>query len=139
MSSEKVTISTSKRLTIDSVTNWQLPVLLVLFAMSVVVGVKTVVDRHEARAAYVDLHKLEKERDRLAAQWSRLKLEQGTALNQVRVEQYARWDLGMSLPKTSEIKMVKESTDRLVIKDTQGLFNLSSEELEATSKVVLGD
>jgi cell division protein FtsL len=139
MSSEKVTINTGKRLTIDSVTNWQLPVLLILFVMSVVVGVKTVVDRHEARASYVDLQKLEKERDRLVAQWSRLKLEQGTALNQVRVEQYARWDLGMSLPKTSEIKMVRESTNRLVANNIQDSFDFSSEELEVTSKVVLGD
>lgn len=138
MSSEEVTISASKRLSIDSVTNWQLPVLLVLFVMSVVVGVKTVVDRHDARASYVDLQKLEKERDRLAAQWSRLKLEQGTALNQVRVEQYARWDLGMALPKTSDIKTVRESSDRLV-KSNSAPFDLISEELDATSKVVLSD
>ncbi|KAG1661905.1 Peptidoglycan D,D-transpeptidase FtsI [Nymphon striatum] len=54
------------------------------------------------------LQVLEKERDKLAAQWSRLKLEQGTALNQVRVEQYARWDLEMKIPKASEIKVVRE-------------------------------
>ncbi len=100
--------SFSKQLTVDSVTNWQLPLLAILFASIVFVAIKTVVQRHETRAAYMKLQTLEKERDKLAAQWSRLKLEQGTALNQVRVEQYARWDLGMKIPKASEIKVVRE-------------------------------
>ncbi len=101
-------IQERKPLTVDSTTNWQLPLLAVLFVLVVFVAIKTVVHRHEARTAFMELQKLEKERDMLAAQWSRLKLEQGVALNQVRVEQYARWDLGMKMPKASEIKMVRE-------------------------------
>ena len=100
--------SVSKQLTVDSVTNWQLPLLAILFVSIVFVAIKTVVQRHESRTAYMKLQTLEKERDKLAAQWSRLKLEQGTALNQVRVEQYARWDLEMKIPKASEIRLVRE-------------------------------
>lgn len=88
--------------------NWQLPVLVVLFVSVVFVSIKTVVHRHEARTAFVKLQTLEKERDKLAAQWSRLKLEQATTLNQVRVEQYARWDLNMKMPKASEVKIIQE-------------------------------
>ncbi len=98
----------SKQLTVDSVINWQLPVLAILFVSIVFIAIKTVVHRHESRTAYVKLQKLEKERDKLAAQWSRLKLEQATTLNQVRVEQYARWDLNMKMPKASEVKIIQE-------------------------------
>ena len=100
--------NTNKQVTVDSVTNWQLPLLAILFVSIVFVAIKTVVQRHESRTAYMKLQTLEKERDKLAAQWSRLKLEQGTALNQVRVEQYARWDLEMKIPKASEIRIVRE-------------------------------
>lgn len=99
----------SKGLTVDSVINWQLPLLAILFVGVIFVAIKTVVHRHESRTLFMQLQKLEKERDTLSAQWSRLKLEQGTTLNQVRVEQQARWDLNMEIPKTSEIKMVRES------------------------------
>ncbi|PID33660.1 MAG: cell division protein FtsL [Thiotrichales bacterium] len=107
----------NKPLTVDSVTNWQLPLLVVLFVSVVFLAIKIVVQRHESRTAYVKLQALEKERDKLAAQWSRLKLEQGTALNQVRVERYARWDLGMRIPKTSQIKLVREPQVGNVILD----------------------
>ena len=97
-----------KQLTVDSVTNWQLPLLAILFVTVVFVAIKTVVYRHESRVAFMQLQKLEKERDKLAAQWSRLKLEQGAMLNQVRVEKIARWDLKMKLPKASEVRVVRE-------------------------------
>lgn len=97
-----------KNQTVDSITNWQLPLLAVLFVSVIFVAIKTVVHRHESRTLFMQLQKLEKERDTLSAQWSRLKLEQGTTMNQVRVEQQARWDLGMRMPKASEIKVVRE-------------------------------
>ena len=94
-----------KLTTVDSVVNWQLPVLVILFVAVIFVAIKTVVHRHESRTQFMQLQILEKERDKLSAQWSRLKLEQGTMLNQVRVEQNARWELGMQMPKTSEVRM----------------------------------
>ncbi len=89
--------------------NWQLLLLLVLFVSVVFAAIKTVSQRHEARSQFVKLQKLEKERDKLAAQWSRLKLEQSTMLNQVRVERLARRDLNMQMPKPSEKKMIRET------------------------------
>lgn len=102
-----------KHVTVDSVTNWQLPLLAILFVAIVFVAIKTVVHRHESRVAFMQLQKLEKERDALAAQWSRLKLEQGATLNQVLVERRARWDLKMKIPKASEKMIVRESPKHL--------------------------
>lgn len=89
--------------------NWQLPLLLALFVAVVFAAIKTVTQRHEARSQFVKLQNLEKERDKLAAQWSRLKLEQSTMLNQVRVERLASRDLNMQMPKPSEKKMIRET------------------------------
>ena len=47
-----------KQLTVDSVINWQLPVLAILFVSVVFIAIKTVVHRHESRTAYVKLQKL---------------------------------------------------------------------------------
>ncbi len=131
-----------KQLTVDSVINWQLPVLAILFVSVVFVAVKTVVHRHESRTAYVKLQKLEKERDKLAAQWSRLKLEQAVTLNQVRVEKYARWDLNMKMPKASEKKIIQEPIKSEVIAVLEGgNIKVSSSDRDSidTSKAVLGN
>ena len=148
MSVEKPQINNvrnSKQFTVDSTANWQLPVLAVLFVSVVFVAIKTVVHRHESRTSYMQLQKLEADRDKLAAQWSRLKLEQGTSLNQVRVEQYARWDLNMELPKASEIKTVRESlklkNDSISASDglVKNAKMLPHSDEKAVSKVVLGN
>lgn len=142
------TQSNDKQVALDSVINWQLPVLAILFVSVVFVAIKTVVHRHESRSAYMKLQVLEKERDKLAAQWSRLKLEQAVTLNQVRVEQYARWDLNMKMPKASEVKVIQEPRKESV---NESIANISANEgqnikvsnsmvVPATSaKVVLGN
>jgi cell division protein FtsL len=121
-----------KLTTVDSVVNWQLPLLVILFVTVIFVAIKTVVHRHESRTLFMQLQVLEKERDKLSAQWSRLKLEQGTMLNQVRVEQNARWELGMQMPKTSEIKMIREPVKKsFLVIDQLGV--------PSASKVALGE
>ena len=137
--------SSDKRLSFDSVVNWQLPLLAILFVSVVFVAIKTVVNRHESRTAYMKLQKLEKERDKLAAQWSRLKLEQAVTLNQVRVEQYARWDLDMKMPKASEIKIIQESdvvdVGNAIVTTEGGAIKVPTSDFQSTtvSKVVLGN
>ena len=129
----------NKQITVDSVTNWQLPLLAILFVSIVFVAIKTVIQRHESRTVFMKLQTLEKERDKLAAQWSRLKLEQGTALNQVRVEQYARWDLGMKIPKASEVKVVREprAIPRAIVEEVVSSHSAIDE--TKISKVSLSD
>ena len=132
--------STLKMTTVDSVVNWQLPLLAILFVAVIFVAIKTVVHRHESRTLFMQLQVLEKERDKLAAQWSRLKLEQGTMLNQVRVERSARLDLGMKMPKTSEIKTIRESTREVVVSAglSKGL-NPAVPVVHGISKLALGN
>jgi len=125
-----------KMTTVDSVVNWQLPLLAILFVTVIFVAIKTVVHRHESRTLFMQLQVLEKDRDKLAAQWSRLKLEQGTMLNQVRVERNARLDLGMKMPKTSEIKTIRESAKEFFVSVK---VNPKTPAVPKASKVALGD
>ncbi len=105
---DRIASKESTKVDIGGTLNWQLPLLLVLFVAVIFTAIKTVEQRHEARSQFVKLQTLEKERDMLAAQWSRLKLEQSTMLNQVRVEYLASRDLKMQIPKPSEKKMIRE-------------------------------
>jgi len=137
MSATRNGVKVSERLaTVDSVVNWQLPLLVVLFATIVFVAIKTVVHRHESRNMFMQLQVLEKERDKLSAQWSRLKLEQGAMLNQVRVEKSARWDLNMKIPKASEVRVVRESKKETVMSIVDS-SKVSAE--SGISKVALSD
>lgn len=134
----------SKQPTVDSIINWQLPVLAILFVSVVFISISTVVHRHESRTAFIKLQKLEKERDKLAAQWSRLKLEQATALNQVRVEKYARWELNMKMPKASEVKIIQEPVKAEAVavqskSDANVKVSVSDMKSAETSKVALGN
>lgn len=93
----------------NSALNWQFSLLLVLFVSVIFVSIKTIEHRHVSRTSFMKLQTLEKERDVLLAQWSRLKLEQGTVLNQVHVEKKARESLGMRVPRVSEIRRLRET------------------------------
>ena len=125
-----------KMKTVDSVVNWQLPLLVILFVAVIFVAIKTVVHRHESRTLFMGLQVLEKERDKLAAQWSRLKLEQGTMLNQVRVERNARIDLNMEMPRATEIKTIRESAKEIVVSTES---NEKTPAVLKASKVALGN
>jgi len=114
--------------TLDSMIDWRLILLAISFVAIIFIAIKTVVQRHESRSLFVEMQALEKERDVLAAQWSRLKLEQGTVLNQVSVERQARWDLGMKIPKTSEVKMIREPARTYMV-----------EQAPADKRISLGD
>ena len=89
-------------------TKWQLVFLLLLFLSVIFVAIIVVMHRHEARALFVESQKLEKQYNILIAHWSRLKLEQGVVLNEIYVERKARQDLGMSIPKAKDIRVVLE-------------------------------
>ena len=104
-------VSVDRSIEKESVFNWQLPlllVLLVLFVSVIFVAIKTIEYRHVSRTSFIQLQMLEKERDRLLAQWSRLRLEQGTVLDQIYVEKQARQRLGMKMPEMSEIRRLSE-------------------------------
>ncbi len=82
--------------------------LVVLYIMVLTAALWLVQNRHTSRQLFMELQALEKERDRLSAEWSRLKLEQSTILNQIRVDNRAKTELGMQKPTAEQIKVINE-------------------------------
>jgi cell division protein FtsL len=82
--------------------------LLVLYIMVITAALWLVQNRHTSRQLFMELQALETERDRLSAEWSRLKLEQSTILNQIRVDNRAKSELGMQKPSAEQIKVINE-------------------------------
>lgn len=82
--------------------------LLLLYVLVIGMALLVVANRHHARQLFTELQKLEQERDELIAEWSRLKLEQSTLLNQVHVENRAKQDLKMQKPSADNIRVIRE-------------------------------
>ena len=61
-------------------------------------AIETVVARHQARKLFVEIQALEKTRDELNEEWSRLLLEQSTWATDVRIETIAKTRLEMKAP-----------------------------------------
>ncbi len=88
--------------------SWQVSLVAVLYVGLIATAIKVVMNRHEARSLFSELQQLGTERDSLTAQWSRLKLEEGTLLNQVVVETRARQEMNMRVPRQSNITIIHE-------------------------------
>lgn len=82
--------------------------LFLLYVLVIGMALMVVANRHHARQLFAELQKLEKERDELGAEWSRLKLEQSTLLNQVHVETRAKTELKMQKPTADNIRVIRE-------------------------------
>ncbi|MEN9433556.1 MAG: cell division protein FtsL [Pseudomonadota bacterium] len=87
---------------------WQWFGVVFLYVAVIGMAILTVTNRHQARQLFMQLQTLEKERDRLNSDWSRLKLEQSTQLHQLRIEQRAKEGLKMHKPTTQEIGVIRE-------------------------------
>ena len=87
---------------------WQAGSLTALYVLVIVMAITVVVNRHHARQLFVDVQQLEKKRDELNANWSRLTLEYSTRLNQIYVERNAKRELGMQKPSADKIRIVRE-------------------------------
>lgn len=68
---------------------------------------QVVMSRHEARKLFVEIQVLEKTRDDLNEEWTRLLLEQSTWATDVRIETIARNELGMRPPVNSALVFEK--------------------------------
>ncbi|WP_020560360.1 cell division protein FtsL [Thiofilum flexile] len=87
---------------------WQFFSVTFLYIAVIGMAILLVANRHEARQLFVQVQTLEKERDRLNSDWSRLKLEQSTQLHHLRIEQRARDSLKMQKPSASAIGVIRE-------------------------------
>lgn len=90
------------------ITKWRLFLVGILYLSVILLAIQVVMNRFEARGLFSDLQRLENKNDALIAQWSRLKLEEGTLLNHVVVETRARQELNMRLPHYEMIQVIYE-------------------------------
>jgi cell division protein FtsL len=82
--------------------------LILLLSVAVLgTGIAVVYARQEHRQAYVQLNRLERERDELNIEFSRLQLEQATWAETNRIEQVATERVGMLFPAASELVVVR--------------------------------
>ena len=70
-------------------------------------AIGVVATKHEARSRFIELQGLNGERDALEIEWGQLKLEQSAWATHGRVEQTARVDLRMVIPRPDEVRIVK--------------------------------
>jgi cell division protein FtsL len=80
----------------------------VLLLAVVASSIAVVWARHQDRAAFVQLSKLQNQRDALNVEFGRLELEQATLASPSRIEQIARGQLGMISPPAASVEMIHE-------------------------------
>lgn len=81
--------------------------IAVLLAANVISAIGVVHARHQHRQLFVELTRLEHERDELNIDFGRLQLEQATWAESNRIDQVARERLGMKFPEAAEIVVVR--------------------------------
>jgi len=63
--------------------------------------------KHQARTTFIELQRLQAERDRLDIEWGQLKIQQSYSATPGRVEQVAYTDLKMTTPRPNEVRIVQ--------------------------------
>jgi cell division protein FtsL len=80
--------------------------LLLIAVAGSAIGV--VYTKYVSRKLFVELQGLRAERDVIDIEWNRLQLELGAWANHARIEQAAREQLGMRVPRADEIVVVRQ-------------------------------
>ena len=86
-----------------SLTKLSMPLLWALLLAS---AIAVVWSRHETRSLFIEMQALSAERDALDIEWGQLKLEQSAWSTHGRVEQTARVNLKMVIPRPDEVRIV---------------------------------
>ncbi len=82
-------------------------IIVVLILANLISAIGVVHARYRHRQLFVELSRLEKGRDELNIEFSRLQLEQATWAESNRVDQIARTRLGMKTPEPADIVVVR--------------------------------
>ena len=69
-------------------------------------AIQVVIAQHESRRLFVEIQSLEKTRDNLNEEWTRLLLEQSTWATDARIETVARNQLNMISPDTDSVLVI---------------------------------
>jgi len=80
--------------------------MLILWALLLASAIGVVWSRHETRSLFIEMQSLSSERDALDIEWGQLKLEQSAWSTHGRVEQTARVNLRMVIPRPNEVRIV---------------------------------
>lgn len=84
-------------------------VFLILLGTAVFFSaIKVVIARHDTRRLFVEIQKLEKDRDNLNEEWGRLQLEQSTWATDARIESVSKTELHMIEPKTRSVTLISK-------------------------------
>jgi cell division protein FtsL len=89
---------------VNSLSRWLMPLLWGLLFVS---ALAVVWSRHETRSLFIQLQGMHAKRDGLDIEWGQLKIEQSAWSTHGRVEQTARTDLKMVIPKPDEVRLVQ--------------------------------
>ncbi len=82
-------------------------VFLILLGTAVFFSaIKVVIARHDTRRLFVEIQKLEKDRDNLNEEWGRLQLEQSTWATDARIESVSKTELHMIEPKIRSVTLI---------------------------------
>ena len=81
--------------------------MVVLWLALLAAAIAIVWSKHQARSLFIELQALHAERDALDIEWGQLKLEQSAWAMHGRVEQTARLNLEMVVPRPDEVRIVK--------------------------------
>ena len=81
---------------------------VVLFVLTILSALGVVSASHETRNMYRELQVLQKERDDIESEYGQLLLEQSAWANNTRVDQIAREELQMVIPKVEEIIILRD-------------------------------
>jgi cell division protein FtsL len=81
--------------------------LVILLLAVLVSAIGVVWTRHESRVLFVELTRLQNQRDELNVEYGRLELEQATWAEPRRIDEEARSKLGMVTPRPQDIQLVR--------------------------------
>ena len=81
--------------------------LVMLWCLVLVSAVGVVWSKQQTRNQFVELQRLEKERDQLDTEWGQLRLEQSTWVTYGRIEKIAHDDLHMVVPDPTQVHLVE--------------------------------
>ena len=81
---------------------------IVMWALLLVSAIGVIWTKHQARNLFIELQALTAERDALDIEWGQLKLEQSAWSTHGRVEQTARVNLQMVIPRANEVQIIAQ-------------------------------
>jgi cell division protein FtsL len=81
--------------------------LLILLGAVLGSAIGVVWTRHESRVLFVELTRMQNQRDELGVEYGRLELEQATYAEPARIDAEARTKLGMLNPRPQDIQLVR--------------------------------